>query len=279
MLRTLVSAAAAASLLALAPAFGADLRVAKAPIVAPVPVWNWSGFYIGGHVGGGIGDADVALFPGAGWTINGSPTAAPWLIDNGSPKLRSSGALGGVQAGFNVQNANWVWGVEADISATGISASRNTGVLVPPPVTTLADRSLHERDELRWLATFRGRLGYAAQQWLLYITGGAAVGERAFSQNILVEPQPGFNNNRGATSTTRVGWTAGAGFEYLLSRNWSVKGEYLYVDLGKVSVFSDSDTAPGFGLTINTSSHLTLHTARVGLNYKFDWAQPVVAKY
>lgn len=278
MSRTLV-AAAAASLLMLAPALGADLPIAKAPVAAPAPVWNWTGFYIGGHVGGGVGDANLSLIPGAGWTAFGSPATAPWLIDNGSPKLRSSGALGGLQAGYNVQSANWVWGVEADISATGIRASRNSGVLVSPPAVGLAPRSFVESDELRWLATFRGRLGYAAQQWLLYATAGAAVGERSFSQNILVDPPPGFNNNRGSTSTTKLGWTAGAGFEYLLSRNWSFKGEYLYVDLGKVDVFSDSDTAPGFGLTINTSSRLTLHTARVGLNYKFDGAQPVVARY
>src|SRR5262245_12688310 len=279
MLRTLISAAAAGSLIVLAPAHGADMPIAKARVAAPVAVWNWTGFYVGGHVGGGWGDADLALVPGPGWAAAANATTPQWLIDNGSPRLSSSGVLGGVQAGFNVQNANWVWGVEADISATNIKASRNTGVLIPPAITTLANRSFNERDELNWLATFRGRLGYATQQWLLYITGGAAVGERSFSQIIQVEPPPGFNNNRGSTRTTRVGWTAGAGVEYLLARNWSIKGEYLYVDLGRVNVLSDSDTFPGFGLTVNTSSRLTLHTARVGLNYKFDWAQPVVAKY
>jgi outer membrane immunogenic protein len=80
-------------------------------------------------------------------------------------------------------------------------------------------------------------------------------------------------------SETKVGWAAGGGLEYALSRNWSVKGEYLYIDLGKVSSTADSDTAPGFGLTVNSASRATLHTVRAGLNYKFDWAGPVVAKY
>ena len=281
MARTRLFGAVAIAWLTAVPAFAADLRVApayKAAVAAPAPMWNWSGFYIGGHVGYGAGDARVSLVPGPGWTIFGSPAIAQWLVDNGTPKLDSSGALGGVQAGFNVQSANWVWGIESDFSFSGIKGSRNTGILLATP-PGLAPRSFTESDELKWLATFRGRFGYAYQQVLIYVTGGAAIGRREFSQFILSEPAFNFNNIRNSVSSTKVGWTAGAGFEYAIARNWSFKAEYLYVDLGRIGSVTDVDTSPGVGLTVDSSSRLTLHTARVGLNYKFDWGGPVVAKY
>lgn len=257
------------ALVASTPALSADSLAQphyKAPLVASAP-WSWTGFYVGAHAGYGWNDAKASLVPGATWGVGGGQ----WLMDNGSPALQTSGALGGLQAGYNFQTANWVWGVEADFSFTDIKGGRNTGLLVPPPSAAMANRSFTENDSLKWVSTFRGRLGYAVQQNLLiYATGGLAVGHHEFSQSILTEPAFRFNNIRNSASATKVGWTVGGGLEYALSRNWSVKGEYLYIDLGQVSSTADSDTSPGFGLTVNSSSQTTLHTARAGLNYKFD---------
>jgi len=277
MTKYLTTLIAAASALAIAPALAADLPpqpTYKAPVMAPV-VYNWSGFYIGGHVGYGWGDARVTPVFGTAFTAAQAAT----LTANGSPTLEADGFLGGFQAGFNVQSGAMVFGIEADFSFSGIKGSRNSGLIIFPLALALIDRSFSEEEKLKWVSTVRGRLGFTATpDLLLYVTGGVAFGEREYRQFIISDPAVNFNNLRASVTDTKVGWTAGAGLEYALSRNWSVKGEYLYVDLGTVSGFADSDTAPGFGVTLNSSSRLTLHTARFGINYKFDWG-PVVAKY
>jgi outer membrane immunogenic protein len=106
-------------------------------------------------------------------------------------------------------------------------------------------------------------VGWANENWLLYATGGLAVGRDKFNQNIaLIAPTVGTT----ATSTTRVGWTVGAGVEYALSRKWSVKAEYLHVDLG--SVATSATFTPAFaGLTVSGTTHLTTEIARAGVNY------------
>lgn len=250
------------------PAFGADLSLApfyKAP--PPAAASNWSGFYLGAHAGYGWGEASVSNSTGPAFT----PDQAQWFRDNGSPTLRTTGAMGGFQAGYNVQTGSVVWGVEADFSFSGVEGSRTTPVLVPPAPLALLDRSFAETDSLKWLATFRGRIGWATPNLLLYATGGLALGHREFSQFVLTDPTVNFNNLRNSVSATKAGWALGGGLEYALTRNWSVKGEYLYTDLGTISASTDSDTAPGLGVTLTSSSHLKLHTARGGVNYKFDW--------
>ena len=105
-----------------------------------------------------------------------------------------------------------------------------------------------------------------------------AVGHHAFTQTIVFPGGPG-NANFGSVSATKAGWTVGGGLEYALGRNWTAKAEYLYVDLGTISAFADSATAPGFGLSNVSSSKLTLNILRAGFNYKFDTSGSVVAKY
>jgi outer membrane immunogenic protein len=270
MTRTLRIASAVLGLgaLAVSPALSADLSLApvyKAPasIVAP----SWSGFYAGVHAGYGWGEAKVSPQVGPAFT----PDQAQWFVDNGSPTLNTSGALGGFQAGYNFQNGPVVWGLEADFSFSGVKGSRSTPLLVPPAPLGLLDRSFAEHDSLKWMATFRGRIGWATPNVLLYATGGLAVGEREFSQFVLTDPTVNVNNLRNSVTATKVGWTVGGGVEYALTRNWSVKGEYLYTDLGTISATTDSDTAPGFGVTLTSASQFRMHSARGGVNYKFDW--------
>lgn len=237
---------------------------AGTPALAAPPVpYNWTGFYVGGNIGYGWGNSNLSLVPGSTWGTGGGQ----YLVDNGSPNLTDRGVLGGVQAGYNFQQGNLVYGVEADFSFANINGSRNTGAIEPPTGVPVAARTFSESDKLDWLITTRGRLGYAVQNTLLYVTGGLAIGHRKFTQDVTAAN--GFNQNFGSTSSTKAGWTLGAGAEYALSRNWSIKGEYLYVDLGSVSVSSDSNTSPGAGLTVDTSSKMTVNIARLGVNYKF----------
>jgi len=258
-------------------ASAADLAYKAQPAMM-TEVFSWTGFYVGGNVGYAWGSS----------TIRGTETAPTppfFAIDTAaisaaaSPKLNSDGFTGGAQAGYNWQTGSAVFGVEADIDAfhirgrtTGTFAFPSTlpGGPIGPPTAFFTSTSSVSTD---WLFTGRGRLGWAADNWLLYATGGVAVTNVNVNQSIgLIAPFV-FN---ATTSSTRVGYTVGGGFEYAMDRNWSVKGEYLYVDFGTLN--GVGALTPAFaGFTYTNSTHLTANIARAGLNYHFG--APVLAKY
>jgi outer membrane immunogenic protein len=121
----------------------------------------------------------------------------------------------------------------------------------------------------------RGRLGWAWNSILLYGTGGLAYGYVA--DNVSVNTVPPFSTTHGFSNSTRVGWAAGAGIEWAVAPGWSVKGEYLRVDLG---TRTDRQT-----FAVSATDFLDYRfkhaydIVRVGLNYKLNWGGPVVAKY
>lgn len=278
MKRYFGSAAALVCLVGLSGAtFAADLAV-KARVAAPLPGCVWCGFYVGDNIGYGWGrDHENSTF-----TAPVPPFSAvdlPAVSAAGSPRLNANGITGGAQAGYNWQMGAALFGVEADINAFDLRGSTGGtfafpstlpgGPVGPPTVFFPATTSV----STDWLFTGRGRLGWASDNWLLYGTGGVAVGNVKVSQTIaLVAPFA----ETATVSSTQVGWTVGAGFEYMVARNWSVKGEYLYVDLGKAS--ATGVLTPAFaGLTYTTTAHVSANIARVGVNYHFDG--PMVAKY
>jgi outer membrane immunogenic protein len=205
----------------------------------------------------------------------------------------------GGQAGYNWQfNRSWVFGLEGDIDATGQDGTAlfgpNTTVVTVVPgfaavalptrtTTTTATGSLEEK--LSWLSTFRGRIGVLpSDRVLLYVTGGLAVGEvkttagatttTTTALSFGTPPGPTSVSALAASSSTRAGWTIGAGVEGAIGGNWTAKLEYLYVDLGTVTN-TFAGTAPFAPLT--TSAHVTDNILRAGVNYRFGG--PVVAKY
>lgn len=159
-----------------------------------------------------------------------------------NPKV--DGWLAGLQAGFNWQSGAWVYGIGDDIQITGAKEWK-----------------------FPWFGTLRGRLGFLpTDRWLLYVTGGLAVGEAKYNMTF---SQPGavrlFNPYSLSDDVTRAGWTVGGGVETALDNNWSAKLEYLYVDLGTRSIDAfDVDGAP-FHVEYKIRSNIV----RVGLNYKF----------
>jgi outer membrane immunogenic protein len=219
MKKILLATVALVALGATAPTLAADLAArpyTKAPPYVAAPIYNWTGFYIGGHVGGAFRGDDNNVLGGS-----------------------SDGTfMGGVQVGYDYQfSPNWVMGLEANYSfkdTNGVFANRNLGSVT-------------------------GRLGYTWGPTLLYAKGGYAWADTRFTN--------GFGGDGG-----RDGYTVGAGLEYLFTQNWSGKIEYQYYDFGNVNVF---DNTGAFAGRFRNDEH----TIKVGLNYRFGWGGPVVAKY
>ena len=269
-----------------AGAFAADLPAkvyTKAPPIVE-PVYDWTGFYIGGNVGYSWGrSSDTSSL------TNGAGT----FLFTSANKTNLDGVVGGGQIGYNWQIQNWVWGFEADIQGTGEKGSRAftcpAGICTPStilggPLALVvlvpgAAVPLSLEQKIDWFGTVRGRVGVlATPKVLLYATGGLAYGEVKSSETVAAL-LTGFSS-----STTNVGYTVGAGVEGVIGGNWTAKLEYLYVDLGRVSG-AFATTIPAFGsgtvasgtLTSNYSSRVTDNVLRVGGNYKFGG--PLVAKY
>lgn len=231
----------------------------------PPPASNWTGFYVGGNIGSGIGRDRTAF----GLTAFGTSTE---FFD-----LSPDGFNGGIQAGYNWQSANWLFGVEADIQGSSQRDNRACVQLCNP---TVAPASFAAYDAtLPWFGTVRGRLGVSVGQTLFYATGGYAYGNVKTKISTLF----GGTTTNVELSDTRGGWTVGGGIETpftflvsVLGNNWTSKTEYLYVDLGtSTGVFTF--TALGVPVTATNTTQVREHIFRTGLNYHFN--SPVVAKY
>lgn len=232
---------------------------------SPPPVFNWTGFYVGGNVG-------------YGWGKNNSdgnftnPAAAPPGFAF-SDSLNLAGAFGGAQVGYNWQPMmNWVMGLETDWQS-GTRTSSDTFPGQPYGIFPVTAGTITASNDAKidWFGTVRGRVGYSWNRMLLYATGGLAYGriETSVSTNdagvFIIFP---FNGTATASdSKTRIGWTLGGGIEGAIAGNWSWKAEYLYVDLGSLDVALTD--LPFAGETTTLHSRFSEHIVRAGLNYKF----------
>jgi high affinity Mn2+ porin len=210
------------------PATAADIAF-KAPALQSV--YDWTGFYIGGHFGYGGG----GLGPGTN----------PVLEQSGIFPSSVTGLIGGYEAGYNRQLANhWVLGVEADASFTSPADSAR---LVPSAFNSTID----------YVSTVRGRVGYAFGTWMPYVTGGFA----------WAHTHVNLNDNSGSIFATpgaiQTGWAAGAGVEFAVSGNWSAKLEYDYISLASRTYDLSSFGLPG--VKVDPSINLF----KAGLNYRF----------
>jgi outer membrane immunogenic protein len=246
----------------------------KAPMMATA--YNWTGFYVGGTVGGQWGNADPStstLFPVAAYFADSSVTAIGTI---GAQRVNSSSVTGGFTAGYNWQVNQAVLGLEGDINYFGFKGSATGSALYPCCAPT--GFTVSSSVSADWLATIRGRIGFlATPSWLLYATGGAAIAE--VKGNFNFTDTFSAATESGTIRDTRVGWTAGVGTEYAVGGGWSLKAEYLYVDLGRTSITSNN-LFVGVALPAQTFTHsvdLKSNIVRVGLNYKFGG--PVVARY
>jgi outer membrane immunogenic protein len=306
---------------AVAPASAADLPTRKAPPAPPPPpAPTWTGFYVGLNAGGTWSDkGDISflsapvygnpLFEGAWVAAVSAGGATSWLASNTNS---GAGFIGGGQVGYNQQFNSFLVGFETDIQgvATGAASvsSATLAALGPSPGGNyfpgeIVATNIVGQRQIDYIGTARGRLGYVAMPTLLvYATGGLAYGGVSASASIVQGnndctipvggpgclPALAFAN--GSASSTRVGWTAGGGVEWMFMPNWSAKIEYLYYDLGAYN-FVLGPLVTGGGtigagpvtavVASQASTRLNGNIVRAGVNYHFNWGAPapVLAKF
>ncbi len=260
-----LSIIAAALLAGTALASGADMRMPmKAPPPIAAPIWSWTGFYIGAHAGYGFGADDGIDTTGqaVGNIANVLGGARP-----GSVTLDRDGFVGGGQIGYNWQFApNWLFGVETDISYTDFRDSVSVATVPLGGAAATLNNTFSSR--MDFFGTVRGRLGYVFDRTLIYATGGFAYGDVRNSVNFT--GAAGQLQFTGATDKIETGYTVGGGIEHAFAPNWTVKGEYLYYDLGRTTVnVAVIPGSGGGGTGYNTTFRNDGHIGRIGVNYKF----------
>ncbi len=242
-----VLAASAASALA------ADLPIyTKVPPAPPVVLYNWTGCYLGAN-GGGL------------W-VNKS-----WSRTNTGEFMGShdaDGGLGGIQGGCNYQTGAWVFGIQGDYDWANASGSN---IDLTQPFVQVIDHS-----QIDGVGSVTGRVGYAWDRFLGYVKGGAAWERDRYNLSFGPAAPITLNGPISTASETRQGYTVGIGGEYAFWKSLSAFVEYDYYDFGnRTNTFTNVNN--GTVQLFNIREHKSI--VKVGLNWKFDWAQPVVAKY
>jgi len=218
--------------------FGAPAPCCSGPPAYPAPIYNWTGYYIGGHVGDAF--ASNNNFSGLATTNNG----------NGR-------FLAGLQAGADWQFApNWVVGAEAEFSWL----SGNVSAIFPG--------GLAYTNNQRGLGAITSRVGYTWGPGLVYVKGGYA-----FSDNNETVTLFGTPIAFATDADHKNGYTIGVGVEYMFAPNWSAKAEYMYYNFGDARFIAPAALVPAGSFTTDD------HVFKVGVNYRFNWGGPVVARY
>jgi outer membrane immunogenic protein len=260
--------AAAAVVSTIGVVHAADMAVKAPPISRTAPIaYTWTGCYVGVNAGGAWArsQGSMRFNDSAGTNRQAVEAAERFTLD-------PTGFTGGGQLGCNYQTGNFVLGAEGDLDYLGLRSSRLVTVPFPAGGGTFTVTDSMSTD---WMATARGRIGYAVNNWLFYATGGLAVTQLRFNSTY-ADVFGVFEN--ASLSDTRYGWTAGAGIEVAIGGGpWSAKLEYLHADFGTASV---TGTFVPVGNTFGTHSvDLKTDIVRAGLNYRFGGGAPVVAKY
>jgi outer membrane immunogenic protein len=235
----------AVTALTVTSASAADLParpIYKAPVSAPA--FDWSGPYVGAHIGYAWGHEGDNLSQ----TLPPAPTPAD--------RFSVDGVIGGIHAGYNWQTGRFVYGLEGDFDGSGIKGSAafeqggNNGYF-----GTLSLKN-------DWQASIRARAGYAADNWLFYVTGGVAF---ARVKSTLDASSRFVDDFQSSANQTLTGWTIGIGAEHPLSKNWIARAEFRYTDFG----YETAQLADGFGDPVPTRVRFDDARAILGISYKF----------
>jgi outer membrane immunogenic protein len=237
------------------PAQAADMGVPSRSYYPPPPppaIYDWTGIYVGGHIGGGILVDSISQ--------NGVSPGGFNLTNTGN--LRPAGVIGGGQIGANYEFAPWVIGVEGswtDSAISGPTVIGCTGCVFPPSTAVVSERFT---SAAHWVAALTGRVGYASNDWLFYAKAGGAWMHVSYTEDLLTTG--GVTAATQVMSDNRTGFTVGAGIEIGLVENISAKIEYDFYDFGSKNY--------NFSFVTPVSVKSDLHALTVGLNYKFNWS-------
>lgn len=212
---------------------------------------GWSGFYLGAHLGGAWGSTEAQGETGV--TLNDSWSASP------------SGLVAGATLGYNWTLGPMLYGIEGDLGNLGLAGSGGYYVPFGYDASTSTDAGFY--------MTLRGRLGFVANDWLIYATGGyfgadTSVSILASCDFLCAEP-----NVSASKSDFRNGWTIGGGIEMAIQGSWTAKVEYLYYDLGSTNLTTPAGAGlPATNWSVDTDGSMV----RAGVNYRFTgwkWGQ------
>jgi len=235
-------------------AYAADM--APAPGYYPPPaayrpaLYDWTGIYFGGHVGGGMGTDTFTVT---------QPQAPAFLNVGTTTDVNPVGVVGGAQLGVNYEFAPWVVGIEGSFTSSALTGSTSTATL-PTAVLVTSERATSNP---QWLAAATGRFGYAANTLLFYVKGGAAWMHAEYTQDIVAA---GVVTATQALNNTRTGFIAGAGLEYGMTENFSAKLEYDFYDFGTAN-YVYGLVGPAMPVSIKSD----VQVLTVGLNYRLNW--------
>jgi outer membrane immunogenic protein len=275
-MKKIALAAAAASLMfaGAGAASAADMapRYAKAPPPIVAPIFSWTGFYIGGFVGGATGDRDatstVPCIAGGAVCYGIAPAAA--VVNSYS---LDSSFIGGGTVGYNWQAGSFLLGLEGEVGYLKLHRS----VVDQNQINGGFGNNAFDTTRIGdWYGVIAGRLGFTVDRLLIYGKGGVAFVDKHYDYTdaCTVAPCGPLTLTLGR-NTTYTTWAAGGGLEYAFTPNWSIKGEYLYIDT-RETITSRGVASDGTVL-FNTHTDPGIHTGKIGVNYRFGG--PVVARY
>jgi outer membrane immunogenic protein len=264
-MRRLVAALLSAAAIGVVSANAADLPVKapvyKAPAVAP---FNWTGFYVGGFVGGAFAAGDSSANDPVS---TAAPFIGPYLAAAPISYGLGSSVIGGGTIGYNYQMGSFVVGPEAEFGYMRLTGSApfvgGVGIAETAASSTVGD----------WYGVLAVRFGYAWNNVLFYgKAGGAVVRQKASVIDATASRiNPGLLDAEG--SRTTWGGALGGGVEWAFAHNWTVKAEYLYLGVNHSVTACGVDTgagSAGFGATFCSNvSFPSIHTMKVGINYLF----------
>jgi outer membrane immunogenic protein len=306
-MRTLLGAVAVLALAGTSAATAADMPL-KAPAL-PVVEFSWTGFYVGLNAGGFWGHGDQGFYIddslGRYYTFGAGQAAnIAQVMYVGNQTVKNSGFTGGAQIGYNYQTGPWVLGWEADLNWFNPDAASTRNSFLPAPAFALPGHvpvpfTISDSTSGDWLSTFRIRAGiHPFNNLMIYGTAGGAVAHvnltSSYADGTTCPPQVSCAL-RANINTTQTAWgfAGGGGFEWMFFRGWSFKAEYLFVSLKgddvAVAAFPTGGVIPaacppgvgnpGFCSIFHYRPQFFENIVRVGVNYHFDWAGPVVARY
>jgi outer membrane immunogenic protein len=255
--KRLFLASAAITAVMVGSAFAADM-----PLKAPPPVlaYDWSGFYIGGVIGGAWGHVDSSD-PGLG--LLGTLINVPVV-----QTTTNSGFIGGIEGGDRYQfgklvigwEADMVWGNNNSTSVTNFAPTFAPGLTFSRAITA----------NNKWTGTATSTVGIAHDRWLIYGKAGVAWQKTDYTDNWTVVGVPLFSGTGTTSSSNQVGWTVGTGIEWAIWNNWSIKAEYDYLDFGNKTVAINGAILPGiinFPASFGLENTQHINQFKAGLNW------------